>query len=792
MSDLQSIRQQVTAKVDALRQMMASQSLDERIEVWHEFVQLTPAQQQQIQDTAENLARLPKSAELFAKSAVIVASALSAAGKLPEAQSLLVDARHSAGRAEGALIAYNLFQVRTRLGNYDEAMDILNAAIRADAAAYGLHDTKKYPPLRMMGAGSLGCSFQCENAAGGKPVALKAIWEPAQGIGAAVFDEVKALPNVQHPAVLKPLDFGFSDPAGQSKPYFVFERVPGAVDAESWIEKNGPLSLEQAKQVGNTIIEMLAHAHAAGICHLNLNPGNVLLKRMGPNLDVKVTDWGFGRSVTSLKARVMQTANERGNSAFGKKLNAMLDYMAPEQRGNLQYGTPGPMADYFAFGSTMYKLMTGQAPRDMTPDSMAENPDMYRILQTLRRDDPTTRTDNAQELHSWWHNPQILVDKQAAQREAAREAEMIALGGVRKEPEEAAAAKSKLPLIIGGVVAVLVIAGLVAFFVFGNKKEEKKGKTTTVKKVKPAVTQNEMDRLEKWYKGARAAVWDFLAPGCQPFHDKGYKFDTKITPVLMKKQGRRRRLKTYRIFKLALEGVGSPSGKLDIFECPGRIAKVHADHTVTIDIWVRFYRANMFSRGHRLGVIKFSGKYLGYLSKKRYNSAVLHKNGLSLPGMRKAADPGIAALARRNRGKLKKCEMTVSNITFKRVVCKRKSRGIEGHWQATLRNERYAKDINDWANGCKSTISAAMGKLVEVKKGHKVHRRLAMKASDWVGGFCKALVDLNAALKPYNASGVDAAIAALAKARKDWNTNIYKPLVKVANSVDSIIKTPGM
>jgi len=130
MSDLQSIRQQVTAKVDSLRQMMAALSLNERIEVWHEFVQLTPAQNQQVQDTAEALARLPKSAELFGKSATIVASALSAGGKLSEAQTLLVDARHSTGRSGGALIAYNLFQVRSRLGNYDEAMDILNHPLR--------------------------------------------------------------------------------------------------------------------------------------------------------------------------------------------------------------------------------------------------------------------------------------------------------------------------------------------------------------------------------------------------------------------------------------------------------------------------------------------------------------------------------------------------------------------------------------------------------------------------------------------------------------------------------------
>ncbi len=791
MSDLQSIRQQVTAKVDALRQMMAAQSLDERIEVWHEFVQLTPEQQQQIQDTAENLARLPKSAELFAKSAIIVASALSAAGKLSEAQSMLVDARHSAGRAEGALIAYNLFQVRTRLGNYDEAMDILNAAIRADSAQFGLHDTKQYPPLRMMGAGSLGCSFQCENASGGKPVALKALWEAAPGMGEAIFDEVKALPNVQHPAILQPTTYGFSDPANNAKPFFVFERIPGAVNAESWLEKNGPLSMEQAKQVGTTLIEMLAHAHAAGICHLNLNPGNVLLKRMGPNLDVKVTDWGLGKGAVSLKGRVLQTANESGNSPLGKKLNGMLDYLAPEQKGNLQYGTPGPMADYYAFAGTMFKLMTGQNPRDMSPDAMAGHPEMYRILETLRREEPSTRTDSAQELHTWWHDPQLLETKQAAQKEAAREAEMVALGGVRKEPEEAEQAKSKTPLIIGVVVAVLLVAGGAGYFLTRGGDDDKKGKGKTVKKVKPAVAQAEMDRLEKWYKGARGAVHGFLASSCQPLHDKGYKWDTKITPVIMKKS-KKGKIRSYRIFNLAFVGSGSASGKLDIFDCPGRLANFHGDHTVTLDIWVRFFRANMFSRGHKLGVFKVAGKYLGYLDKKKYNSAAMFKNGLSLPRLRKSSDPGISALGRRNRGKLSKCTMTVSNITFKRVNCKKRSRGLEGHWQAKMRNEKYAKDLNDWATSCKTTITEALGRLIEVKRKHKVHRRFASKAQDWVAGFCKALVDMNASLKPFNKSGVSSAMGALLKARKDWNTNIHQELVKVANSVESTIKTPPL
>ena len=72
--------------------------------------------------------------------------------------------------------------------------------------------------------------FQCENRAGGKPVALKTLWEPAPGAGEAIFDEVKRLEQVQSDAVLKPTQYGFSDPGSQTRPYFVYERIPGALN----------------------------------------------------------------------------------------------------------------------------------------------------------------------------------------------------------------------------------------------------------------------------------------------------------------------------------------------------------------------------------------------------------------------------------------------------------------------------------------------------------------------------------------------------------------------------------
>jgi hypothetical protein len=165
--------------------------------------------------------------------------------------------------------------------------------------------------------------------------------------------------------------------------------------------------------------------------------------------------------------------------------------------------------------------------------------------------------------------------------------------------------------------------------------------------------------------------------------------------------------------------------------------------------------------------------------------------------MRKSDDEGISKLGRHNRAWIKNRVLHVANLEFKRQGATKKKRrrkarrGIMGRWKAELRTGKFKKEMNDWATGCKTGLKEAFGKLIEAKPKHKVHTRMVEAANDWATGFCKALVDLNSAVEPYNGSAVGSATGALLKAKNNWNKNIFTPIKQTADSVEADLKSSG-
>ena len=101
--------------------------------------------------------------------------------------------------------------------------------------------------------------------------------------------EAQAAASLSHPNVVTVFDYG-EDPSG---PYIVMELVDGE-DLATILRRSGALPPRQAARIAAAVAQALAAAHARGLVHRDVKPGNVLIGRDGR---VKVADFGIARAI---------------------------------------------------------------------------------------------------------------------------------------------------------------------------------------------------------------------------------------------------------------------------------------------------------------------------------------------------------------------------------------------------------------------------------------------------------------------------------------------------------------
>ena len=159
--------------------------------------------------------------------------------------------------------------------------------------------------------------------------------------------EARAIAALTHPNVITLHDVIQQDGA----PFVVMERFPGVSLAEL-LARHGPLTAGQAATVGDALAAALEAAHAAGITHRDVKPGNVLVSADGL---VKLTDFGIARSVSELTM-----------TASGIMLGSPA-YMAPEVASGKR---ATPSADMWSLGATLFAAVEGRPPYDAEGDPL--------------------------------------------------------------------------------------------------------------------------------------------------------------------------------------------------------------------------------------------------------------------------------------------------------------------------------------------------------------------------------------------------------------------------------------
>jgi serine/threonine-protein kinase len=252
----------------------------------------------------------------------------------------------------------------------------------------------RYRVERVLGDGAMAKVLLAHDAELGREVAVKVLDERLAAdptFRARFAREARVAAGLSHPNVVTVFDVGEAD----GLPFIVMEFITGRTLDER-LRVDGALRANDVLAIARQVCAGLEHAHANGLVHRDLKPGNLIERDDGT---VKIADFGIARAVEGTE--LTETGTVVGTAA----------YLAPEQA---EAGAVTPATDLFALGVVLYELLTGRQPwkvdslaelaarREAPPPELpAETPPGLRTaIERCLQPDPEDRPSSAAEVAS--------------------------------------------------------------------------------------------------------------------------------------------------------------------------------------------------------------------------------------------------------------------------------------------------------------------------------------------------------------------------------------------------------
>ncbi len=227
----------------------------------------------------------------------------------------------------------------------------------------GMLVASRYRIISRLGKGGMGEVFRADDLILGQQVALKFLPETAKSninLLTRFYDEVRIARQISHKNVCRVYDIGEID----GLPYLSMEYIDGE-DLGSLLRRIGRLPADKATEFARKMCAGIAAAHAQGVLHRDIKPGNIMIDARG---ELRVTDFGLAALADQLQGAEIR--------------NGTPAYMAPEQLSGKEVSV---QSDLYAVGLVLYEMFTGKLP--FKADTVAE---IARMREENRVTNPST------------------------------------------------------------------------------------------------------------------------------------------------------------------------------------------------------------------------------------------------------------------------------------------------------------------------------------------------------------------------------------------------------------------
>ncbi len=285
---------------------------------------------------------------------------------------------------------------------------LLNAGLRDEATQLTPGaQLGPYEIVELLGAGGMGAVYKARDTRLGRAVAVKVCREQ---FTSRFEREARTISALNHSRICTLYDVGPN--------YLVMELLEGETLAARL--RKGALSIDLVVRYGAEIADALAAAHAVGVIHRDLKPGNIMLTKAG----VKVLDFGLAKFIRTPNAPPQQA------ETLTQGIMGTPAYMAPEQ---LEGKETDARVDIFSLGLVLYEMATGKpafagdsqaaliaSVMRCEPPLLEGVPEKFaHVVERCLKKDPDSRWQTASDIRAeleWAGSAVVAVAVAAAKR----------------------------------------------------------------------------------------------------------------------------------------------------------------------------------------------------------------------------------------------------------------------------------------------------------------------------------------------------------------------------------------